>query len=81
MMTGISTASAMWSRRPTASASRKSGRVSGWDETPISPAAFFSVTSASFTPLFSQWTPQMPPFSFSFFSAQYIASSPIIMAG
>ena len=33
------------------------------------------------TPAFSQCTPQMPPFSFSFFSALYISLSPIIMAG
>ena len=33
------------------------------------------------TPLFSQCTPQMPPFSFSFFRAWYVALSPIIMAG
>ena len=58
-----------------------SGRVSGWQWTPFSPAAFFSAISASMTPAFSQWTPQMPPFSFSFFSALYMASSPIIMAG
>ena len=81
MTTGMSTCSAMRSRRPTASASMMSGRVSGWQWTPFSPAAFFSAISASMTPAFSQWTPQMPPFSFSFFSALYMASSPIIMAG
>ena len=58
-----------------------SGRVSGWQWTPFSPADVFSAISASMTPAFSQWTPQMPPFSFSFFSAFYMASSPIIMAG
>ena len=58
-----------------------SGRVSGWQYTPFSPLAFFSAISASMTPAFSQCTPQMPPFSFSFFSALYISSSPIIMAG
>ena len=81
MTTGISTASAIRSRRLTASASRKSGRVRGWEETPISPAVFFSSMRASMTPLFSQCTPQMPPFSFSFFRAWYMALSPIIMAG
>ena len=58
-----------------------SGRVSGWQWTPFSPLAFFSAISASMTPAFSQWTPQMPPFSFSYFSALSMASSPIIMAG
>ena len=69
MTTGISTAWAMRRSRDTASASRKSGRVRGWEPTPIWPAAFFSAISASMTPLFSQCTPQMPPFSFSFFRA------------
>lgn len=54
MTTGISTAWAMRRSRDTASASRKSGRVRGWEPTPIWPAAFFSAITALMTPLFSQ---------------------------
>ena len=81
MMTGTSASWAIRRRWPTASASRGAGRVRGWDPGPIRPAAFASATRARMTPSFSQWTPVMPPASFSRRRAWYMSPSGIIMAG
>ena len=81
MTTGMSTCSAMRSRRPTASASMMSGRVSGWQWTPFSPAAFFFGDQRVDDPGVFAVDAADAALFLQLFSALYMASSPIIMAG